>query len=272
MPAFASEALYQLGEVRRQRGDLDAAEEAFRRASDLGREPQPGLALVRLARGKTDAAAASVRRALAQESNRLTRGRLLLAQVEIAIAGDDLTTAGVAANELAEIAREYGSVALEAATALAQGRAVLARGDASAALGPLQRAWELWNAADCPFEAAETRRAMGLACRELGDSDGAELALSSSLQAFEQLGARGEADRTAALLRARPAVAGLTAREVEVLRLVSAGKSNREIAAELNLSVKTVARHLSNIFCKIDVSSRTAATAFAYEHGLVGEP
>ena len=271
MPAFASEALYQLGEVRRQRGELDAAEETFRHASDLGREPQPGLALVRLAHGKAEPAAASVRRALAQESNRLVRARLLSAQVEIEIAGDDLPAAEAAAEELAEIAREYGSVALEAAAAFAQGRVQLAKGEAPAALASLQRAWELWQTADCPFEAAETRRAMGLACRAVGDADGAELALSSSLAAFEQLGAKAEASRTAEALGGRPSVAGLTARELEVLRLVAAGKSNREIAAELYLSVKTVARHLSNIFCKIDVSSRAAATAFAYEHGLIEE-
>jgi DNA-binding CsgD family transcriptional regulator len=271
MPAFASEALYQLGEVQRQRGELDAAEWTFRRASDLGREPQPGLALVRLARGRADAAAASVRRALAQESNRLMRARLLAAQVEIAIVGDDLAGARGAAGELAEIASAYGTVALEAAAAFAHGRVELAGGEASAALGSLSRAWELWQTADCPFEAAETRRVLGLACREVGDADGAELALSSALAAFERLGAKGDAGRTAQLLGARPSVAGLTSREVEVLRLVAAGKSNREIAAELYLSVKTVARHLSNIFCKIDVSSRSAATAFAYEHGVIDE-
>jgi len=271
MPAFASEALYQLGEVQRQRGELDAAELTFRRASDFGREPQPGLALVRLARGKADAAAASVRRALAQESNRLMRARLLAAQVEMAIVGDDLAAARGAAGELAEIASAYGSVALDAAAALAQGRVELAGGEASAALGSLARAWELWQAADCPFEAAETRRVLGLACRAVGDADGAELALSSALAAFERLGAKAEAGRTAELLGTGRSVAGLTSREVEVLRLVAAGKSNREIAAELYLSVKTVARHLSNIFCKIDVSSRSAATAFAYEHGVIDQ-
>jgi DNA-binding NarL/FixJ family response regulator len=112
---------------------------------------------------------------------------------------------------------------------------------------------------------------MGLACRETGDADGAELALSSALAVFEQLGAKAETRRTAEQLSRRPAVAGLTPREVEVLRLVAAGKSNREIAADLYLSVKTVARHLSNIFCKIDVSSRTAAAAFAYDHGLTDD-
>ena len=271
MPAFASEALYQLGEIRRQRGDLDGAERAFRQASDLGREPQPGLALVRLTQGRVEAAAAAMRRALAEESNRLARARLLSAQIQIALADGDSSTAAAAADELGVIAREYGSVALEAAAAFAQGRVELASGTAPAALGSLRRAWELWQAADCPFEAAEVRRAIGLACREVGDTEGAELALSSSLAAFEQLGARGESARTVELLGARPSVAGLTLRELEVLRLVAAGKSNREIAAELYLSVKTVARHLSNIFCKIGVSSRTAATAFAYEHRLIDE-
>ena len=271
MPAFASEALYQLGEVRRQRGELDEAELEFRRASDLGREPQPGLALVRLAQGKVDAAAAAVRRALAQESNRLTRAKLLSAQVEIGVASGDLPTATAAAGELDVISLAYGSAALKAAAAFAHGRVELAADQVPVALASLRRAWELWQAADCPFEAAEARRALGLACRAAGDAEGAELALSSSLAAFERLGATAESARTAELMGARRPAAGLTAREVEVLRLVAAGKSNREIAAELYLSVKTVARHLSNIFCKIDVSSRTAATAFAYEHRLIDE-
>jgi DNA-binding NarL/FixJ family response regulator len=271
MPAFASEALYQLGEVRRQRGELDEAELVFRRASELGREPQPGLALVRLAQGKTGAAAAAVRRTLAQESNRLTRARLLSAQVEIGLAGGDRPAAMAAAQELGAIALDYGSVALEAAAAFAHGRIELADDHVPVALASLRRAWELWQAADCPFEAAEARRAFGLACRAAGDAEGADLALRSSLAGFERLGARAESARTAELLGARRPVAGLTAREVEVLRLVAAGNSNREVAAELYLSVKTVARHLSNIFCKIGVSSRAAATAFAYEHGLIDE-
>jgi len=134
---------------------------------------------------------------------------------------------------------------------------------------------ELWQAEDCPFEAAEARRMMGLACRQVGDQEGAELAIGSALAVFERLGAARETAKTAELLAVRAGAgaqpAGLSDREVEVLRLVAAGKSNREIASELYLSVKTVARHLSNIFCKIDVSSRTAAAAFAYEHGLIEE-
>lgn len=271
MPAFASEAFYQLGEVRRQRGELDEAELEFRRASDLGREPQPGLALVRLAQGKTAGAAAAVRRALAQESNRLTRAKLLSAQVEIGVASGDVGSALAAAEELGAIAAAYGSTALQAAAAFARGRVELAVDQVPFALASLRLAWELWQGADCPFEAAEARRALGIACRAAGDGEGAELAFSSSLAVFERLGATVESARTSELMSARRPVAGLTAREVEVLRLVAAGKSNREIAAELYLSVKTIARHLSNIFGKIDVSSRAAATAFAYEQGLIDE-
>ncbi len=271
MPAFAAEAFYQVGEVRRRLGDLSGAEEAFRRAGDLGREPQPGLALVRLAQGRVDAAGAALHRALAEESNRLIRAKLRAAQVEVALAANELPTARGAVDELREIADEYGSAALQAASATAQGGVELSGEDATAALRSLRRAWELWQAADCPFEAAVTRRMLGLACRQVGDNEGAQLALSASLTVFDRLGAALESARTADLLGARRQPAGLTSREVEVLRLVASGKSNREIAADLCLSAKTVSRHLSNIFYKIDVSSRTAAAAFAYEHGLIDE-
>ena len=271
MPAFAAEAFYQVGEVRRRQGDMAEAEATFRRAGELGREPQPGLALVRLAQGRLGPASAAVKRRLAEESNRLTRARLLAAQVEIAIAAGDLETADVAARELGAIADEYGSDALLAAAATAAGAVELSTSDETAALRSLRRGWELWQSADCPFEAAQARRMLGLACREIGDEEGAELAIGWALGVFERLGATLEAARTVDLLSGRSAPAGLTSREVEVLRLVAAGKSNREISNELFLSVKTVARHLSNIFFKIDVSSRTAAAAYAYEHGLIGE-
>ncbi len=272
MPSFAAEAYYQLGEVRRRLGDVAEAEAAYRQGGELGREPQPGLALLRLAQGRQDAAAAALRRALAEESNRLTRARLLAAQVEVAVAGFDLETATAAAGELRAIADDYGSVALKAAAAAAEGAVGLAAGDDGAALRSLRQAWELWQAADCPFEAAEARRSLGVACRKMGDEEGAERALGAALTVFERLGAAPEASRTAALLGSRAMPAGLTSRELEVLRLVAAGKSNREIAGELYLSTKTVSRHLSNIFYKLGVSSRTAAAAFAYEHALVEEP
>jgi DNA-binding CsgD family transcriptional regulator len=272
MPSFAAEGFYEIGEIRRRLGDLAEAEAAFRRASELGHEPQPGLALVRLAQGRADVAGAAVRGALAEEPSRLARAKLLPAQVEIAIACGDLGTALAAADELEAIAGDYAGPVLEAASASARGAVKLAEGDATAALPALRRAWQLWQAVECPFEAAEARRLLGLACRRAGDEDGAELAISAAHAAFERLGAALEAARTAELLGASTLPAGLTAREAEVLRLVATGRSNREIADELCLSVKTVARHLSNIFYKLGVSSRTAATAFAYEHGLVDEP
>jgi ATP/maltotriose-dependent transcriptional regulator MalT len=269
-PAVAAEGFYEIGGIRGRTGDLVGAEEAFRRASDLGREPQPGLALVRLAQGNVDAAAGAVRGALMQESsNRLRRAKLLSAQVEIALAPGDLETAVAAVDELAAIADDYGSPALEAAAGSARGALELARDDASAALRTLGRAWQLWQALDCPFEAACARRMLGLACRKGGDEEGAELALSAAHAEFERLGAALEAAHTAEFLGRGQPPAGLSRREVEVLRLVAVGKSNREIADELYISVKTVARHLSNIYFKLDVSSRVAASAFAYTHGIV---
>jgi ATP/maltotriose-dependent transcriptional regulator MalT len=272
-PRVAAEGFYEIGEIRGRTGDLVGAEEAFRRASELGREPQPGLALVRVAQGNVDAAAAAIRGALIEESwNRLGRAKLLPAQVEIAIAGGDFDTALAAVDELDAIAGDYGSPTLEAAAASARGALQLAQDDATAALRTLRRAWQLWQALDCPFEAAGARRQLGLACRKGGDEESAELALSAAHAAFEKLGAALEAVRTSELLGRGGLPAGLTEREVEVLRLVAAGKSNREIADELFISVKTVARHLSNIFFKLGVSSRTAATAFAYTHALVKDP
>jgi DNA-binding CsgD family transcriptional regulator len=250
-------------------GDLSGAEAAFRQAGELGRAPQPGLALIRLAQGRTDAAAAAIAGAVAEEGNRLMRARLLAAQVEIAIAAADIAAARGAARELDAIAAEYESPALRASAAQARGAVELVGEDPAGALRWLREAWQLWQDSNCPFESAQAQRLLGTAYRRLGDEDGAELALSAALAGFERLGAELERARTAELLGVRPRPAGLTVRELEVLRLVARGASNREIADELCLSVKTVARHLNNIFCKLNVSSRTAASAFAHRHGLI---
>ena len=271
MPGFAAEACYAAGEVRRRLGDLDGAELEYRRASELGHEPQPGLALVRLAQGRPDAAAAAIRGALAEEPARLARVQLLAAQVEISLGASDLATARGAADELAGIARDYESVVLQAVSACAEGAVALMSGDAADALRWLRLGWEMWQSLDCPFEAARARQLLGLASRAAGDEDGAELALTGALAVFERLGAALEAQRTSSLLGTRPEPSGLTARELEVLRLVAKGRTNQEIADELCLSVKTVARHLENIYCKLGVSSRTAAAAFAFSHGLIDE-
>jgi ATP/maltotriose-dependent transcriptional regulator MalT len=269
-PATA-QAFYRQGELHRVRGDLDAAEKAFAAASRYGLEPHPGLALLRLAQDRTDAAGASIRRALAEATETTRRAALLPAFVEVMLALDDHEAAADACEELEAIADEYGSSLLAATAAQARGAIELERGDAASAIALLRQGWQAWEALDAPYESARTRVLVARACRELGDEDGARWELESARDAFERLGARLDLGRTESLLsrRAKDTEFGLSARELEVLRLVAAGKSNRQVAAELVISEHTVARHLQNLFAKLDVSSRTAASAFAYEHHLV---
>jgi DNA-binding CsgD family transcriptional regulator len=269
--AAAGEAFYQQGELHRLQGDFAAAEAAYKDANRCGREPQPGLSLLRLGQGDDDAAAAAIRRALGETTDRLNRTRLLPAHVEIALAVGNLEEARGAAEELSAIAADYGSTMLRAIAAQVQGSVGLATGDAQAALVSLREARRLWQELEAPYETARTRILIGLACRVLGDEDTAVLELETATSAFEQLGALPDLARVEALAgRAEAAEThGLTRRELEVLRLVAAGKTNREIAAALVVSEHTVARHVQNIFTKLRVSSRTAATAFAFEHQLV---
>ena len=263
-------AIYQQAELHRLRGQFPEAEEAYREASQWG-PPQPGLALLRLAQGRVDAAAAAIRTALDGAQDRLARAKVLVAYVEIVLAADDVSAARTAAGELSEIAADLGMPLLQAVAAHATGAVLLAEGDPRAALATLRRAWTAWRELQAPYEAARARVLMGLACRALGDTDTAELELDAACRVFQQLGAAPEIARVEAESRmAAPAAAGgLTAREVQVLRLVAAGKGNRAIAADLVISEHTVARHVQNIFAKLDVSSRSAATAYAFEHGLL---
>lgn len=151
-----------------------------------------------------------------------------------------------------------------------RGAVLLAEGDARAALVVLRRAWTTWQELEAPYEAARVRVLAGLACRELGDGDTAEMELDAARRVFQELGAAPDLARLARVSRTAEveAAGGLTTREVQVLALVAAGNSNRAIAAELFLSEKTVERHLSNIFTKLGVGSRTAAAAYAFEHGI----
>ena len=263
-------AIYQQAELHRLRGQFPEAEEAYREASQWG-PPQPGLALLRLAQGRVDAAAAAIRTALDGAQDRLARAKVLVAYVEIVLAADDVSGARTAAGELSEIAADLGMPLLQAVAAHATGAVLLAEGDPRAALATLRRAWTAWRELQAPYEAARARVLMGLACRALGDTDTAELELDAACRVFQQLGAAPEIARVEAESRmaAPSAAGGLTAREVQVLRLVAAGKGNRAIAADLVISEHTVARHVQNIFAKLDVSSRSAATAFAFEHGLL---
>lgn len=269
--ASVAEAYYQLGEVRRLRGELPAAAEAYTRARQLGRDPQPGMALLCLADDRVDAAHASIRAALhAVAADRLARARLCAAQVEIGLAAGDLDAARRACTELEDAAADYGTSGLEAAALHARGAVVLAEDRAQEALPALRAACRRWNAVDAPYEVARACTLLGRAYEVLGDHDAADAELSAARETFERLGATVDARMVAQLLGARALPAGLTAREVEVLVLVAEGRTNREVAAELVLSEKTVARHLSNIFTKLGVSTRTEASAFAFEHRLRG--
>lgn len=267
----AGAAFYQLAELHRIRGELTQAEEAYRQASRWGRPPQPGLALLRLAQGRTDIADAAIRLALEEASDRVTRPRLLVGYVEIVLAAGDVLAARAAADELVAFANESGAPLLRAMATHADAAVVLAEGDARAAIAALRAAWVIWQELDAPFEAARARVLVGLAYRQLGDEDTARMEWDAAGWVFEQLGAAHDLTRLEEQSRPRTVAApgGLTSREIQVLRLVASGKTNRAIAGELFLSEKTVARHVSNILAKLDVPSRAAATAYAYEHRVV---
>ncbi len=268
-PELAAWAHAQLGEIRRRTGDLGGAERAFDRARELGADPQPGVALLRLAQGRVEPARTALRLALAAERQPARRSRLLAAEVEAAIVAAAIDEARTAADELTTIAAASGMPAFDAGAAMAAGAVHLAEGNTNAALQHLRRATAAYQDLRLPYEAAMARAMYGRALRAGGDEDGARAELRAALATFERLGARPDARETARLLESPDALpSGLTPRECEVLRLVAAGKTNRDIAVELVISEHTVARHLQNIFGKIGVSSRAAATAYAYEHGL----
>ncbi len=267
---MAGLAFYQLAEVYRLRGDLAPAAGAYETASRYGGLTQPGLALLWLSQGRVNVSAAAIRRALAETTHPLERSRMLPAYVDIMLAASDLAAARSGAGELGEIATEYGTTALRARSEYARGAVDLARDAPDAALPALRRAWQRWCELDVPYEAARTRVLIGLACRTLRDEDSAGMDLDAALRAFVQLGAGPDAARVRVLMKdARTGhAAGLSPRELDVLRLVAAGKSNQAIAAELVISERTVERHMSNIFGKLGVGSRTAAAAYAFAHGV----
>jgi DNA-binding CsgD family transcriptional regulator len=270
-PHGAAEASYGVGEVLRRRGDLVEAEQAFVRAQRLGWDPQPGLALLRLAQGRVEAAAAALRSALASPTvDRFARARLLAAQVEVSIAAGALDRARGAARELAAIADGLTSVVVQATASTAQGALHLAEGDRDAALADLRRGLHGWRALGLPYEEAKARLLIGMTRRLLGDKEGGRVEIETARAGFERLGAAADARHAASLIqqrRASPRV--LTDREVQVLRLVASGKSNRDIAGALHLSEHTVARHMQNILAKLGVSSRAAATSSALQQGLL---
>jgi DNA-binding CsgD family transcriptional regulator len=269
-PRGAAEASYGVGEVLRRRGELVGAEQAFMRAQQLGWEPQPGMALLRLAQGRVEAAAAALRSALAAPAvDRFGRARLLAAQVEVAIAAGRFDDAGQAVRELASIDDELHSAVVHATASMAQGSLHLAAGRPAAALEQLRGALGGWRELQLPYEEATARLLIGTTQRMLGDTEGGRIEIDAARAGFDRLGAAADARQAAALLQHRGSPRVLTDREVQVLRLVAAGKHNRDIAGALHLSEHTVARHMQNILAKLGVSSRAAATSSAIKHGLL---
>ena len=265
--AGTGEALYELGEVRRLRGDLSGADRSYADAAGWGRDPQPGLALLRLAQGRRGEAVAMVRRREQETRRRLERLRLLPAHVEIMLVNDDLGEAQRAVAELTAIADVVDTAAAHAEADGAAGAVALATGRAGAALVALRRAFLRWQGLGAPREAARCRMLVARACAALGDHDAAAQEEAAARRALIEVGAHGDL----AVLGGRPVrdVAGLTPRELEVLGLVAAGLTNRAIAAELGISVRTVDRHVTNILARLGVASRTAAATAGHERGLL---
>src|SRR5262249_23879725 len=258
----------------RLRGEFAKADEAYRLASQAGRNPQPGLALLRSSQGQADAACASIRLALQEARDLRARVLLLRAAVEVMLAGNDVPGAHEACDELVRIAGPLDVPFPRAVLSHAQGAVGLAEGQPIPALEHLRAACAAWQELDAPYELAQSRVLIGLAYRLLGDDDGAQLELEAAQEIFEKLGAAPATAHVAALAaqgsqQAPRSGAGLTGREIEVLRLVATGAKNRTIAGRLRISEKTVARHVSNIFTKLDLSSRAAATAYAYRNKLI---
>jgi DNA-binding NarL/FixJ family response regulator len=264
-------AFYLVGELHRLRGELAEAEEAYRQAARWEHTARPGLARLRLVQGRLDAAHAAIRRSADEAHDARSRAGILDAYVEIVLAAGDVPAARAAAEELTALAGEHGAPLLRAMAARATGAVLLAEGNTRAALASLRASWATWCELEAPHDAARVRVLIALACRDEGDEDGAGLELAAAGRAFEELGAVADRTRVETLRRANRSAAStpLTAREVEVLKLVTAGLTNRELAGRLGISEKTVARHMSNIFLKLGVSSRAAATSYAHRHHLV---
>ena len=267
----AGAAFYRVGELHRLRGEFSEAEAAYTRANECGRKPQPGLSLLRLAQGQLDAAAGLIRAALADTRSSAARMRMLPAAMEILLTAGDLDSARAVVTELSEIASTIGTPFLSAALAQATAAMRIAEGDIEGASSSLRQACEIWRDLGMPYEEAQSCRLMAAVCERRGDPEGHRLELDAARKLLDRLNvppcpSHPEEPGTPA---PQPSARPLSDRELQVLRLLSAGKTNRAIAVELFISEKTVARHVSNIFDKIGASSRTGAAAWAFQHNLV---
>ena len=264
-------AHYVRAELHRLRGEFAEAEKAYRQAHRWGRQPEPGLAQLRIAQGRVDEAVIAMRRVLDEAEDLVTRSRLLTPYVEIVLASGDVVAARAAVDELSTLASAWNTPLLRALSLRATGAVLLAEGDTRASLTALRRAVAEWCELEAPYEAARARVLIGLACRSSGDQSSAQMELDVARSVFRDLDAGPDLALVEALSpqAAHRAAGGLTAREVEVLTLLATGRTNRAIATELSISEKTVAAHVSNIFTKLGLSSRSAATAYAYTHDMV---
>ena len=267
----AGAAFYRLGEIHRLRGEFDKAEAAYTRANERGRKPQPGLSLLRLAQDRNADAAASIRAVLLDTQPPATRSRILTAAVEILLAAGEVDQASAAADELSEIARAMDAALLSGTSAHATGAVRLAQGDIAGAARSLREAWDIWRDLEMPYDEAQTCLLLASVCERRGDEDGRRLEVDAARKLFTRLKAEPRLARIAepADRGARQSAGPLSERELQILQQLAAGKTNRAIAEELFISEKTVARHVSNILDKLGVSSRTAATAWAYQRNLI---
>ncbi|QTJ66245.1 DNA-binding response regulator [Rhodococcus sp. ZPP] len=267
--AAVGSASYLMAELHRLRGEFAQAEKLYTEANKWGRPPRPGLALLRMMQGRVGSAVACIRREVDETLDPLEQARLLPACVEIMLAAHDVASARAAAAALDTLAARLDIPYLHAVAAQASGSVLLAESQAQNAVAVLREAWERWNLIGAPYEAARVRELIGRACRELGDVDTARMEFDLAAAIYRDLAAAPDLERVRTEVGTESSASPLTPRELNVLRLVAAGKTNRAVAEDLFLSEKTVARHLSNIFLKLGISSRSAATAYAYEHRLV---
>lgn len=266
-PYLAGGSWYQLAEIQRAKGEHHHAETSYHKASEFGEDPQPGLGLVWMAQGNGHAALVAVQRALEEGGENWQRARYLPALVEIALALGRTDVALEATVELSELATTIDMPMLKAVAAKAEGSVRLAEGEARAALRHLRESQRLWRRLGAPYEEARVRLLIAKACRFIGDDASAQLEQEAARKAFAAVGAKVESEQFG-----RPTAAenhGLSRREVEVLGLLVTGETNQGIADQLFLAVRTVDRHVSNILAKLGVGSRTAATTYAFKHGLV---
>jgi DNA-binding NarL/FixJ family response regulator len=261
-------AWYELGELRRLQGEA-GVEEAFEKAIALGHVAQPGLALHRLSQGNVMAAASGLRRVLAERELAVDRLPFLPALVEVHLAAGQVDAAKDVIDEAERTAQNYPTTAMRALLDGARGAVALTEERFDDALARLREASDRWRELDAPLQTAQVGVRIAEACRALGDEEGALMELRAALATFERLGARPDESRVRTLLSGQDQQSGtLSSREIEVLRLIVAGRTNAQIAAQLSLSERTVHRHVSNILTKLDVRSRTSAATYAVQHGL----